>query len=399
MPRREQNRVAMADRQDRSERAVQWAGLLLAVLAPVVLTVVLNLAGGPKLRDYAFLYLGVVAITGVTFGLWPSLISAVASFLLVDYYFVPPYYTLTIGDPQDMVNLVVLLAAAGLVGGLGSMRRRAQLRSEALAGQLGMANEELERLNREQGEAAKVALRLAVTEQQVRDLEESDRARRDFLANVSHDLRTPIATILTESTAVLEDQDLHRQARASLASIAGEAQRLNLVVADILDMARIEGDALELQLEPIPVGAAVEAAVERLGHVSPGREVSLPDDADTTMVLADWRRLGQVLDNLLVNANRAAPAGTRIEITVNNNDSDRMATIRVIDHGPGIPADLGDRVFERFVRGETRGEGTGLGLAIVKGLVEAHAGRVWLEPSKQGAVLAFSLPLAESAAD
>ncbi|MGI8607875.1 MAG: DUF4118 domain-containing protein [Candidatus Dormibacteria bacterium] len=167
-------------------------GWLLAVSAPPLLTLILSLAGGPKYRDYAFLYLGLVAIIAVTFGLWPSLVAALASFLLIDYYFVPPYYTFTVSDEQDVVNLVVLLGAAGLVGGLGSMRRRAQIRSDALSNDLRAANHELEHLNREQAEAAQIALRLAVTEQQVKALEESDRARRDFLANVSHDLRTPI---------------------------------------------------------------------------------------------------------------------------------------------------------------------------------------------------------------
>ena len=378
---------------DRRRTLIVWSGGILSLVAPLALTLLLNLVGGPKSREYAFLYLGLVAIIAVTFGLWPSLASAVVSFALIDYFFVPPYYTLTIADEQDIVNLIVLLGAAGLVGGLGSMRRSAQLRSEALSRQLQVANKELERLNREQAQAAQVALRLAVTEQQVRALEESDRARRDFLANVSHDLRTPISTILTGSTAVLEDHTINAQARSTLESVAAEARRLNSVVADMLDMARIEGNALDLQLEPVDLSLALDSAADRLHRVSPERAVTLPAIEPGALVLADWGRLGQVFDNLLSNADRAAPAGTAITVEFSTDRERGLGVVHVRDQGPGIPQELGERVFERFVRGEGGG-GTGLGLAIVKGLVEAQAGRVWIDSPGQGATIAVSLPLA-----
>ena len=372
------------------------AGWVLSLAAPAVLTGVLNGAGGPRSREYTFLYLGLVAVLAVTYGLGPSLVAAFTSFLLIDYFFVPPYNTLSIADEQDIVNLVVLLGAAGLVGGLGSLRRSAQLRSAALAADLGVANRDLERLNREQAEAAQVALRLAVTEQQLTALEESDRARRDFLANVSHDLRTPISTILTGSTALMDDPSIGSEARASLNSVAAEARRLNAVVADMLDMARIEGNALDLQLEPVDIALAVRSAADRLQRQHPGRAVDVDVVPAALYVLADWGRLGQVLDNLLSNADRAAPPRSAIEVRVEAGDASRVAVVRVADRGPGIPPGLRDRVFERFVRGEGAG-GTGLGLAIVKGLVEAQAGRVWIDDAVAGATIAFSIPLADAA--
>lgn len=367
----------------------------MAVVAPLVLTFALNALGGPRSRDYAFLYLGLVAIMAVTYGLRPSLLAALASFLLVDYFFVPPYHTLTIADEQDIVNLVVLLGAAGLVGGLGSLRRSAQIRSERLARDLRTANRDLERLNREHAAAAQVALRLAVTEQQVKALEESDQARRDFLANVSHDLRTPISTILTGSTAVAADPTISALARSSLESVAAEARRLNALVADMLDMARIEGSALDLQLEPLDLVVAVSSSADRLRRNSPDRQVATPDEGQPVFVLADWARLGQVLDNLLSNADRAAPPGSAIRVEVAADAGRGAGVVRVMDEGPGIPAELGDRVFERFVRGEGAASGTGLGLAIVKGLAEAQGGRAWIEPAEAGARVAFSLPLAD----
>jgi two-component system sensor histidine kinase KdpD len=113
-------------------------------------------------------------------------------------------------------------------------------------------------------------------------------------------------------------------------------------------------------------------------------------------VVADWDRLGQVLDNLFLNAARFAPEGTPIVARAGPAGDD--VVLRVIDRGPGIPDDLREHVFDRFVRGPDAGEsGTGLGLAIVRGLVEAQAGRVWVEDVENGgagACLAFSLPAA-----
>src|SRR5205807_5197286 len=144
-----------------------------------------------------------------------------------------------------------------VVGGLGSYRRRAQVRAERLSAELRDANDELVRLNREQAEAAHMSLRLAQTEQQLRALEETDRVRREVLANVSHELRTPISTILTESTSALAGSEVADETGASLSAIAGEAGRLAAMVSDLLDMARIEAGALDLRLEPIVLGEAV----------------------------------------------------------------------------------------------------------------------------------------------
>jgi signal transduction histidine kinase len=223
-----------------------------------------------------------------------------------------------------------------------------------------------------------------------------------LLANVSHELRTPLGTILTESTDRSEALTV-ATAERRLATVAAEARRLEALVNDMLDMARIEGGALDLDLEPLRLDDAIAAAAERLHHASPDRVVDREKAADIE-VLADWDRLGQVFDNLLANADRFAPTGTPITVEVSKGDPG-LATVRVIDRGPGVAADLRDRVFERFVRSDSRADpsestGTGLGLAIVKGIVEAHAGSVALDPSPDGvgAVFRFTLPLAPDAA-
>ena len=376
-----------------------WLVWLIALVGPAVLTAGLLGITGAEKRNYVFLYLGLIAAVGVARGLWPALLAAVVSFGFLDYFFVEPYYTFTISHPQDLLNLVVFVATAGLVGVLASRRRRALLESEALARQLREVNAELIRLNKEQAEAAQAALRLARSEQQIRVLQETDRLRRELLANVSHELRTPLGTILTESTdrsTPLTVADAERR----LGTVAAEARRLEALVNDMLDMARIEGGALDLDLEPLGLDDAVAAAAERLHHASPDRAVEWDRPAAEVDVLADWARLGQVLDNLLANADRFAPAATPIEVKVSKEESG-LVTIRVIDTGPGVATEMRERVFERFMRGDSKADhaqsaGTGLGLAIVKGLVEAHAGSVALEESPDGigAVFRFTVPLA-----
>ena len=373
-------------------------GYLGALLAPVAATAALVPLGGGVSRDYVFIYLAVVAVLAVVSGLGAATCAALVSFLLVDYFFVAPVHTLTIADQTDVINLIVFVGTALLVGGLGSRRRRAQLRAEALSVELRHANAELERLNREQAEAAAVAVRLARTEQQVHALEETDRLRAELLANVSHELRTPLGTILTGTTDLLNDGDLAQAARARIRSVVAETQRLGRLVSDMLDLARIEGRALRLDPAEVALRDAVDAAVERLRRTSPDRVVTIDFD-ETIEVTADWDRLGQILDNLLRNADLYSPSGSPIRVEAARGKRSMVVT-RIIDQGPGIPADQRERIFERFVRSsddaDAHAGGTGLGLAIVRGLVEAHAGRVWVEDPRdgEGTRLAFALPAA-----
>ena len=378
----------------RYSRLVEAGFIVLAVAGPALLTAVLLQVGVHGL-EYVFLYMAVVAAIAVMRGLVPSLVAAAASFLLVDYYFIQPLHTLTISNRQDVINLLTFFGTAGVVGALASIRRRALLRAEALTHQLAEANTELMRLNREQAEAAQFELRLARTEQQVRDLQESEKAQQEMMANVSHDLRTPIGTILTASTGLLGDSSISASVRQRLETIVAEARRLNSLVSDTLDLARIEADALELDLEPVQLADAILAAVERLQRRSPLREVDWASDDAKVMVLADWTRLGQILDNLLSNADRFGPPGTPVGIDV-SQEQIGLATIRVADRGPGVPEAYRAHLFERFVR-TPRGDpsqSTGLGLAIVRGLVQAHAGSIELE-DRPGAVFRFELPLTE----
>src|ERR1700730_9763914 len=374
-----------------------WVIWLMALAGPAVITPALVGYSHQVQRDYVFIYLGLVAVVGVLRGLWPALACAAISFLLVDYFFVPPVGTLTIADEQDIVNLIAFLVTAGLVGVLASRRRRALMDAEALTRQLREANTELVRLNKEQAEASSAEIRLTRSEQQIKSLQESDRLRRELLANVSHELRTPLGTILTESTD-LSGARSGQAAAAKLETIAAEGRRLEALVDDMVDMTVIEGGALELDLEPLDIGDAITAAADRLHRNSPDRVVESDPGASGTEVLAVWNRLGQIFDNLLANADRYGPPGTPITVMVTHEDPG-LVTVRVRDHGPGIPREMRERIFERFFSGgdtggDAKGGGIGLGLSVVGGPVEAHACAIVVEDDghEPGAIFRFTVP-------
>lgn len=361
-----------------------WLGV--AVVAPIALTAVLVAADLGNTRDYVFVYLAVVAVVGLGCGLREALLAAGISFLLVDFFFVRPVHTFQFADTPDLINLAVFFGTAGVVGTLGSLRRTAQLRAERLARKLQAANIEL--------------ARLAETERHVRALEETERLRREVLANVSHELRTPMASILTGTTTLLRRRSLPEDVRPEITSLATEARRLNQLVSDLLDMTRIEGGIVDLRPAEVDVTEAVEASIDRLHRRYADRPASIDIAMPVPEVVADWHRLAQVLDNLLDNANRLSPPGGEIRITLSQDDA-ATVVVRVVDDGPGVPAELRDHIFERFFRGSASPGnpmgGMGLGLPIVRGLVEAQGGHVWLEdtPSGHGACFAFSLPAAD----
>jgi K+-sensing histidine kinase KdpD len=247
------------------------------------------------------------------------------------------------------------------------------------------------------GVLAERSLRLARSERQIQALQQFDRERSELLGNVSHDLRTPIATILTETTTLLASPSLSQSLRDRLEAVVDEARRLSALVADALDMTRIDAQALALELEPVQVADAIESAATRLQRTSPQRRVAWNAAEADVNVLADWDRLGQILDNLLSNADHFSPADRPIEVRIESKNG--SIDILVSDHGSGLPPEVRQHVFERFVRGSDHApngrSSTGLGLAIVKGLVTAHNGSIAVERSdNQGTTFRVSLPRA-----
>ncbi|HEY7362974.1 MAG TPA: sensor histidine kinase KdpD, partial [Methylomirabilota bacterium] len=227
---------------------------------------------------------------------------------------------------------------------------------------------------------------------------ESERLRNSLLSSVSHDLRTPLTTITGAITAILEDgARLDAPTRRELLESAREeAERLNRLVQNLLEMTRLESGALQLHKEWHPLEEVIGAALSRLGKRLADRRVTTRVPPDLPLVPIDDVLIEQVLVNLLDNAVKYTPPGS--PITIIATGTDRAVTVEVADRGPGLPPGDEDKVFEKFYRGQPAvGRGAGLGLAICHGIVRAHNGRIWAQNLPEGGVaFLFTLPLAET---
>lgn len=215
--------------------------------------------------------------------------------------------------------------------------------------------------------------------------------RTAMLSSVGHDLRTPLAALRAATEALADgiapDPDRY------LRSMQRDLEALTALVDDLFLVARIEAGRLDWDPTSIDLTEVADEAVEALTPVAASKGVTLRLEAATRVrVNGNAAALGRVIRNLLDNAIRHAPEGSGIVVDVS---SDGQATLRVSDDGPGFPAQFSDDAFGRFTRADTSRNretgGAGLGLAIARGLVEAHGGRIWIEPPPGGRV-AFELP-------
>lgn len=239
--------------------------------------------------------------------------------------------------------------------------------------------------------------RLSDEAQQAHVRAETERMRNAILSSVSHDLRTPLATITGAASSLLDQQGrFDPTTRLEMArSIYREADRLDRFLKNLLDMMRIEAGAVQLNKEWHPLDEVVGAALARLEGRLRDHTVNTAFPADLPLVLVDGVLLEQVVINLVENALKYAPAGSVIDLSA--SASNRDVIVEVADRGPGIPLGEGTRIFDKFYRAKPAREGgVGLGLTICRGIVEAHGGRIWAENrSGGGALFRFSIPLPE----
>lgn len=239
--------------------------------------------------------------------------------------------------------------------------------------------------------------RLSEEAQQAHVRVETERMRNAILSSVSHDLRTPLATITGAASSLVEEQgELDPAARRELSrSIYREADRLDRLLKNLLDMMRIEAGAVHLNKEWHPVDEVVGSALGRLEGRLRDHTINPRFPPDLPLVLVDGVLLEQVVINLVENAAKYAPPRSAIDLSA--SASDREVIVEVADRGPGIPSGEEARIFDKFYRGKfAREGGVGLGLTICRGVVEAHGGRIWAENRRGGgAVFRFTIPLLE----
>jgi two-component system sensor histidine kinase KdpD len=223
---------------------------------------------------------------------------------------------------------------------------------------------------------------------------EAEQLRSSLLSSVSHDLRTPLAVITGSTSTLLQAapgvSDETRQ--ELLKTVLEEAEHLNRLIRNLLDMTRLESGAVKVKKEWLPLEELVGAALSRLESRLAGRELNVDLPRDLPLVPCDAVLIEQALINLLENA--AKYGAGPIEIAASTRD--REVQVEIADRGPGIPAGEEARVFEKFHRGarEGSGEGVGLGLTICRAIVMAHGGRIWVENREGGgAAFRFALPI------
>ena len=245
-------------------------------------------------------------------------------------------------------------------------------------------------------------MRLVEDIDRVKRTMETERLRSALLTSISHDLKTPLASVLG-AAGTLRDMraSLDDAARADLlATIIDEAERLNRFIANLLDMTKLESGAVIPNATPHDVSEIVGSALRRAGKILTHHTVDLDVAADLPMVSVDAVLLEQVLFNLLDNAAKYAPPDTAIRIR-GWHDAGTVA-IQVLDEGSGIPADDLERIFEKFYRaqkGDRVRAGTGLGLAISRGFIEAMHGSIAAanRTDRPGAAFTITLPVAQAA--
>lgn len=319
---------------------------------PVLTAGLLPLRDDLAVESVLLLYLLVVVATAAVGGVWPALAAAVAAVGLVNWFFTPPYYELSIAEGEHVLALIVFLVVAAVVALYVTVADRNASESAAV-----------------RAEAAA--------------LDRANELRTALLSAVSHDLRTPLASIKA-SVSSLRAHDVTwtaEEAADFLAAIEDDTDRLNQLVGNLLDMSRLQTGALELSRHAVALDEVVANAVDSLGPQASKIEIDVPDDLP--MALVDPGLLERAVANIVLNALHWSPAGTPVHISARAAVPD--LELLVIDHGPGVPAEARERIFQPFQRlGDRGGSGVGLGLAIASGFVEAMGGELHVEDTPGG---------------
>jgi signal transduction histidine kinase len=240
----------------------------------------------------------------------------------------------------------------------------------------------------------------AQIEAQMVQLQSVDTARREMLANLSHDLRTPITTLLAHLESLqMDEQPLSELERREYVAVAmRQGKRVAQLVEQLLEAAKLEARQIVANPEPFPIGELLQDVAQKFALVARERGVAVEVDAAaaTTMVTGDFALLERVLDNLIDNALRHTPTGGCV--TVQSDVHGERVRISVTDTGPGLTHEEAERAFERFYRGDpgrsSRSGQSGLGLAIVRSILELHGSDIAVDSEPGcGASFHFELPV------
>ena len=368
---------------------------VLATLGIAVLTaLLLPLRGTINSTTIGFAFLLAVVFVAILWGSKPALLASILGMLGFNFFFLPPFHTFAIADPQNWVALTAFFVTALAVGQLSARAKRRAEEAESSKGEIKRLYEELREAFDRASEAEAV--------------KRSEQLKSALLDAVTHDIRTPLTSIKASATLLLEDREATEEVEklsseeqhAMLEVINHGADRLDRFVEGIVELARIEAGDMTLHRHWGAIEDIVEAALAQAEPLTRQHKIEVSIQEELPVVRVDARAVTEVIYTLIDNASKYAPPGTTILIKADRL-ADELITIAVEDQGPGISATLRSRVFERFYRvgsnglGNDRAGGIGMGLAIAKGIVEAHGGRIWIEDAKSshGARIVFTVPV------
>lgn len=290
--------------------------------------------------------------------------------------------------PQNKADYIIDLATTR--GKLGEVR----LWRRSLP--ISKTEEHLLRAFTSQGSLALERARLAQAASRTRVLEESDRLKSALLSSVSHELRSPLATIKASISSLRSgDVEWSDEARLDLMeAIEEETDHLNLLVGNLLDMSRIETGALHPQRKWNSLAEIVGGVLKRMHHQVHQHQIVLDIPSTLPLVPVDYLHIEQVFTNLISNSTKYAPPGSMIKITAQTS-REQMILVQVSNQGPHVAEAHLERIFDKFFRvtAADKVTGTGLGLSVCKGIIEAHNGRIWAKNTPDGFMFNFTLPI------
>ncbi|HET7483772.1 MAG TPA: DUF4118 domain-containing protein [Solirubrobacterales bacterium] len=363
-----------------------WLGLLATVAAVAVGTlIVYPLKSIAPVGSLGVVYLPGILLISIVWGLRLGLIASLASAIAFNFFQLPPLHRFTIADEENWVALLTFVIVAAISSTVAGLAREQALEAERRREEADRALEELAALARERD-------RMQAEMVEAEALRRSDELKTALLRSISHDLRTPLTSIIASGAALGSETPTVEERAELSAAIVAEGERLSRLVENLLDMSRLEAGKAEPHREPVDLAEVLDGAREAIAQPE---AVRLAVDRDLPLVAADAAQLERAFANLLENAVRHG--GGKPVLVKSRLVGDKI-TVRVVDQGPGIPESEWRRIFEPFQHGEAAGVqgGAGLGLAIARGFVEANGGEIAVESLPgQGSSFVVSMPRGE----
>jgi K+-sensing histidine kinase KdpD len=360
----------------------QTLGYITALVVIPVATAALKAFGAHvNPTTVALALLLIVLFVATAWGSKPAVLASLLGVACFNFFFLPPYGTFTIASRENWIAFIAFMITALTAGQLSARARQRAAEAED-------ARREVERLYHELQDTFERS-------SQAKALKQSDRLKSALLDAVTHDLRTPLTSIKASATTLLDDQRslksgarearLDEEGRQEMLEIIDEeADRLDRFIGDLMELARIEAGDMQLRREWGSLSEIITTAMKRAAPLLKDHRLELWLDEELPAVRVDERALAEVIYVLVDNAAKYSPVGTTIRVAAESHENS-MVRLIVEDHGPGIPVELRERVFDKFFRAMRDGDqpgnvaGTGMGLAIAKGIAEAHGGHIGIE--------------------